>query len=589
MEERTFLQHYRVCTRYDGSLDEVSRGGPAINYKATDTRSGEPVLLQLVPVEGLHSTTLEQVEARAAVAQKLDHINIAKLFATGIEHGYFVLASEYLQGETADSWIVEHGPMTVDAVLHIALQVVRAVGAAAFYGLSHRALQPSNILIVPGQSPDGGWPLVKLLNFGLAGAALHSGGAETHAIAPAIAPQFASPEQLRNGEIDFRSEMYSLGATMCFLLTGAVPLGANAPAVSLSHLRRFPRPLRTLLSQMLRENPDGRPKDPVLFEKQIRNCLAQVERRQALRRKAGLPLAGVIRQRKPREPLSPLAQIWRGVIAVALLVLTAAAVGALLFPNQVRFWRRGEIGVPVGVPDSSQIALVQPANTVPPPPPGATQPPSAPAPAPSSVATDAAEKTQTPGIPSAAPTSIGPTVAQQDQTQTAAETNTATQPTAPATQQSSSTRIAAAGAAQSAALPAEGPQGQTRTSAAAGTEQQAPASSPPTNTSAKAKSSASSSTRKSTSKRSRIAQRRDYSEKGAAPFDDRSSVRARVVGTLADGRIILRLPSGRLVFVTPHDVGNGSAPLPRGAPFIQRPYMFSPPPPQYPPDYFPYN
>jgi len=381
MEERTFLQHYRICTRYDGSPDEVSRAGAATNYKATDTRSSEPVLLQLIPAESLHSTTLERVEARAAVAQKLDHVNIAKLFATGTEHGYFVLASEYLQGDTADSWIVEHGPMMPDAVLHVALQVVRAVGAAAFYGLSHRALQPSNILIVPGQSPDGGWPLVKLLNFGLAGAELHSAAAETRAIAPAIAPQFASPEQLRNGEIDFRSEMYSLGATLCFLLTGAVPLGPNATAAYLSHLRRFPRPLRTLLSHMLRENPDERPQDPVVFEKEIRNSLAQVERRQALGRKLGVPLAGVIR-RRPRGPLSPLGQVWRGIVVVALLVMAAAAVGAWLFPNEIRLWHRsGEIGVPVGVPDSSQLAVVQPANTVPPPP-GPTQPPAAPAPPP---------------------------------------------------------------------------------------------------------------------------------------------------------------------------------------------------------------
>ncbi|HET9418187.1 MAG TPA: protein kinase [Chthoniobacterales bacterium] len=567
MEERTFLQHYRICTREDGSPDEVSRVGAAINYKATDTHSGEPVLLQLIPLESLHSTTLEQVEARAAAAQKLDHVNIAKLFATGTEHGYFALASEYLQGENADAWIVAHGSMTPDAALHVALQVVRAVGAAAFFGLSHRAVQPSNILIVPGQSPDGGWPLVKLLNFGLAGAELHSVGAETRAIAPAIAPQFASPEQRRNGEIDFRSEMYSLGATMCFLLTGAVPLGPNATAAYLSHLRRFPRPLRTPLGHMLRENPDERPQDPVVFEKEIRNCLLQIERRQTLGRKLGMPLAGVIR-RKPREPLSPLAQVWRGVVAVALLVLAAAAVGALLFPNEVRLWHRsGEIGVPVGVPDSSQFAAAQPANTVPPLEPGATQSPPAPAPA---------------------PTSVASTIAQQVQTGTASAINTATPPAPAPVEPSSSTQIAAAGAAQPAAPPAEGPQAQASPSTARNGQARSENSAPST-TSARAKSSSSTSARRSTSKRARIAQRRNNADEGAGPYRDRSSVRARVVGTTADGRIILRLPSGRLVFVTPNDSDSDLPTPPRPRVFIQRPYMFSPPPPQYSPDYFPYD
>lgn len=567
MEERTFLEHYRICTRYDGSLDEVSRAGAAINYKAADTRSGEPVLLQLIPLDSLHSATLEQVEARAAVAQKLDHVNIAKLFATGTEHGYFVLASEYLEGETADAWIVAHGPMTPDAVLHLALQVVRAVGAAAFYGLSHRALQPSNILIVPGQSPDGGWPLVKLLNFGLAGSELHLTGREPREIAPPIAPQFASPEQLRNGEIDFRSEMYSLGAAMCFLLTGAVPLGPNATNAYLSHLRRFPRPLRALLGHMLRENPDERAYDPVVFEKEIRNCLLQIERRQVLGRKLGLPLADVIR-RKPREPLSPLAQVWRGVVAVTLLVLAAAAVGALLFPDQIRFWHRtGEIGVPIGVPDSSKFAVAQPASTVPPPPSAPPQSPPPVAPAPSAVAATGTEQ------PSTSPV---------------ANATLGTPSAASSAKTSGSAQVAAAAPSQSAAPPAEGPETQT-TPAPAKTAQQASENSTPSTSSAKAKSASSNSARRSISKRSRIAQRRDYADQDATTYHDRSSVRARVIGTTADGRIILRLPSGRVVFVTPNDVDNDLPAVPRQRVFIQRPYIFSPPPPQYPPDYFPYD
>src|SRR5437899_3621894 len=283
MEPTTFFEHYRSCTNEDESAQEVSRTGAAINYKAIDTRSHEPVRLQLVPLATIDPEKLAQLKERAETAEKLDHVNIAKTFAVGVEHDYFALGSEHFEGETADSWIVANGPMVADAALRVGLQVVRAIGAAAFFNLTHRAIQPSNLMIVPGQSPDGGWPFVKLLNFGLAGLELHSEGSEARELAPSIAPQFASPEQLLDHEIDFRSQIYSLGATMCFLLTGAVPLAvsgmkARLRARRLPELRRAPRALRNLLAHMLRENPENRPQGPVAFENELRDGLTKIER-----------------------------------------------------------------------------------------------------------------------------------------------------------------------------------------------------------------------------------------------------------------------------------------------------------------------
>src|SRR5881398_3278040 len=307
MEHTTFFKHYRVCTSEDDSADEVSRTGAAINYKAIDTRSKEPVQLQLIPVTTVEPTKLQQLKERAETAEKLDHVNIAKTFAVGVEHDYLALVSEHFEGETADSWIVAHGPMPADAALRVGLQVVRAIGAAAFFNLTHRAIQPSNLMIVPGQSPDGGWPFVKLLNLGLAGLELHSDSSEARELAPTISPQFASPEQRANGEIDFRSEMYSLGATMCFLLTGAAPLAVarnesafadlcSGLGTSRSSGKRF-----NLLVYLLRENAENRPQDPVALEKQIRDCLTKIDRRQAIGRKLGIPLAAVI-PKKAKEP-----------------------------------------------------------------------------------------------------------------------------------------------------------------------------------------------------------------------------------------------------------------------------------------------
>src|SRR5438067_3580773 len=370
MEPTTFFEHYRIGTGEAGR--EVSRTGAAINYKAIDTRSHEPVRLQLIPLATIEPEKLAQLKERAETAEKLDHVNIARTFAVGVEHDYFAIVSEHFEGETADSWIVENGPMAVDAALRVGLQVVRAIGAAAFFNLTHRAIQPSNLMIAPGQSADGGWPFVKLLNFGLAGLELHSDSAEARELAPSISPQFASPEQRANGEIDFRSEMYSLGATICFLLTGAAPLAVSGMKARLRirrlpGLRRAPKPLRNLLVYLLREDPNNRPQDPVALEREMRDCLTKIERRQAIGRKLGLSLAAVVprKAKQPKQSAGPLAQVLRGFAAVVVLLLAAAAAAEYFFPDKIPYFGRSDkVGVQIGVPDAAKFATTpsQPAN-----------------------------------------------------------------------------------------------------------------------------------------------------------------------------------------------------------------------------------
>src|SRR6266446_9374026 len=565
MEPTTFFEHYRICTNEDESAQEVSRTGAAINYKAIDTRSHEPVRLQLIPLATIEPEKLAQLKERAETAEKLDHVNVAKTFAVGVEHDYFAIVSENSEGETADSWIVENGPMAADAALRVGLQIVRALGAAAFFNLTHRAIQPSNLMIVPGESPDSGWPFIKLLNFGLAGLELHSDSNEAPEIAPSISPQFASPEQRANGEIDFRSEMYSLGATLCFLLTGAAPLAVSGMKARLRirrlpELRRAPKVLHNLLVYLLRENPENRPQDPVALENQMRDCLTKIERRQAVGRKLGLPLAAVIprKSKRAKEPATPLAQVFRGVVAFAVFILAAAAAAEFFFPDKIPFFHRsGKVGVPIGVPDAAKFATTpsQTTNATP-------------------VAVNQPTQSASPAITTT--TESSPVVAQQDQSSNAASAKSATNPTEVWKQ------IASAAKASDSVSPALGP-GEQPPSTAENSEQSRQSS----ESTVQSKKKTSASNRTSTSRSARVNRALPYEDEyGRGPIYHGRPHVARVIGNTPDGRIIVRLSSGRVVTLPRLKDDDIYTPRPRRRVFGERPDDFVPPSqPFYAPDY----
>jgi serine/threonine protein kinase len=366
MKANIYFDHYRPAKDYDGSPVQIGQVGAATLYKASDERSGAPVVLTLLPVDKIAEGTRTNFEKQAEATLLLDHVNVVRTVAFGREGNDYAFISEYPQGETLQAWVGENGPMSPDAVLRVALQVVSALGAASFHGVVHHGISPANIVIVSGQTAEGGWPAVKLLNFPIAGM---TRGEETPEVS-----EFASPEQLGTGTVDFRSEIYSLGGTMCFLLTGSV---YTAEPRSLQ-TKRFAKPLRRLITPMLRQNPRDRPQDPMVVTQELRSGLQQVERRQTLARRFGIPFVPVttrrIRVPKPARPKSILAaaierpvpvepvnvplertrRLWPRALAVAAILLATATVAAMLLPAPVSMILHRNrdvttIGVPVGV------------------------------------------------------------------------------------------------------------------------------------------------------------------------------------------------------------------------------------------------
>ena len=281
LEDGTRFGVYEIDCHADGSLYELGRGAMGVTYRATDTSLQRKVALKIIKIDIAERSADARErfirEARAAAA--LRHKNIATIhqFGMRLETGQYFYAMELIEGETLDERVRRAGPLDARTTIKIAEQVTSALAAAEKHGLVHRDLKPANLMLV---SSDGETAhvtnnkklLVKIIDFGLA-KAIHTATdpkSLTHDRFVGT-PAFASPEQFEHSALDVRSDIYSLGETLWFALTGKTPFAghtlseihraqkSNALPIEQLKAAHVPSRLRSLLESMLALEPASRP------------------------------------------------------------------------------------------------------------------------------------------------------------------------------------------------------------------------------------------------------------------------------------------------------------------------------------------
>jgi serine/threonine protein kinase/Tfp pilus assembly protein PilF len=259
------LGSYEIERREDGTPWVLGQGAMGVTYRARDVSLRREVALKLISPHFFRhgEEARERFVREARAAASLHHPNVATVYQFGIdeETGQCFCAMELIEGETLEQRVRRSGPLNVSIVVEIARQITAALIVAEKQGVVHRDLKPGNIMIAARDESEK--PEVKIIDFGLAKALgeaveqralTHGGFLGT--------PAFASPEQLNRAPVDVRSDIYSLGAMLWYLLTGQLPFGERAlarPPIAQLKAAQVPAPFVSLLVSMLAIEPAARP------------------------------------------------------------------------------------------------------------------------------------------------------------------------------------------------------------------------------------------------------------------------------------------------------------------------------------------
>jgi predicted Ser/Thr protein kinase len=245
-------------------LGPLGRGGMGMVYRAFDRGLGETVAIKVLrPDVARESGRVEQrFRSEIRLARRVRHRNVCSVYGDGEDRGLLYICMELVEGENLARAAREGGGLPPAEAWSAALQVADGLRAIHEVGVVHRDLKTANLM----RDRDG---VVRVMDFGIAkqhGAA--GGGATVTATGTLMGtPEYMSPEQLRGEEVDFRSDLYSLGIVLYELFSGALPFRGDTPVTTIVKqlhdtpfldLPALPEPLRPVLARALAKAPGDR-------------------------------------------------------------------------------------------------------------------------------------------------------------------------------------------------------------------------------------------------------------------------------------------------------------------------------------------
>src|SRR5881296_4292157 len=303
--------HFEVEVGADGFPVELGAGAMAVTYRARDTVLNSEAALKVIErrvAQNLGARSRFLREARAAA--NIHHPNIARVTYYGEQDGECFYAMELVKGETLEARVRRDGPMPFALALEVIEQAAHALAVAEVCGVVHRDIKPSNLML---ESDASEALVVKVIDYGVAkvmGLQAEPAAEQTQAGFVGT-PAFASPEQFAGAgqlPIDTRSDMYSLGVTFWYLLSGRTPfVGRTMEEIRARHISELPfeqlkslhltGQVISLLKSMLAPDPKDRPQTARDLLSAVHRCYARFNpearsrRRRVMLARAALTLA----------------------------------------------------------------------------------------------------------------------------------------------------------------------------------------------------------------------------------------------------------------------------------------------------------
>ena len=258
-------------------LDKIGRGGMGTVYKAVDETLHREVAIKVLNAELNDPEVAKRFRSEAITVARLSHPGIATIYELFEHDSQWLMVMEFVRGETLENMIARMGALSAQRAAEFCMQALAALAHAHSMGVVHRDLKPANLMVTENGT-------IKVMDFGIA--RVTGGEHLTNAGFMMGTPSYMAPEQVRGGDIDARTDLYSMGVVFYRLCTGKLPFkGDTAFAIVQSQVNDTPTPVATVrpdlptwveevITRSLAKAPMDRFQSAAEFHEGFARCLA---------------------------------------------------------------------------------------------------------------------------------------------------------------------------------------------------------------------------------------------------------------------------------------------------------------------------